>query len=148
MKYSIYDIANWFLNREPMTLKKLQKLCYYAKAWSTVFFNDMRLNCSFQAWAHGAVNTDLARKFRGYEWYNIDSDALRFRAKKLDEETKNLLESLWVTYGEYSGIQLENLIRSEQPWKNARKGYREHEPCDKIINEEDMRAYYTNMYLG
>lgn len=32
-KYSIFDIAGWFLEKEPMPHKRLQKLCYYALAW-------------------------------------------------------------------------------------------------------------------
>ena len=32
-KYSIYDVANWFLIKGNMTQKKLQKLCYYEQAW-------------------------------------------------------------------------------------------------------------------
>ena len=32
-KYSVFDIANWFLSKGEMTQKKLQKLCYYAQAW-------------------------------------------------------------------------------------------------------------------
>lgn len=31
-KYSIFDVANWFLSKGDMTQKKLQKLCYYAQA--------------------------------------------------------------------------------------------------------------------
>ena len=29
-KLNIFDVANWFLSKEEMTHKKLQKLCYYA----------------------------------------------------------------------------------------------------------------------
>ena len=32
-KYSVFEIANWFLLKESMSHKKLQKLCYYAQAW-------------------------------------------------------------------------------------------------------------------
>lgn len=32
-KYSVFDVANWFLAHETMMHKKLQKLCYYAQAW-------------------------------------------------------------------------------------------------------------------
>ncbi len=31
-RYSVYDIANWFLLKQEMTHKKLQKLCYYSQA--------------------------------------------------------------------------------------------------------------------
>lgn len=30
-RYSVYDIADWFLSKEEMAHKKLQKLCYYAQ---------------------------------------------------------------------------------------------------------------------
>ena len=38
-RYSIYEIADWFLNKGPMTQKKLQKLCYYAQAWNYALNN-------------------------------------------------------------------------------------------------------------
>ena len=44
MKYNIFDIANWFLSKESMPQKKLQKLCYYAKAWSLVLLKDIELD--------------------------------------------------------------------------------------------------------
>ena len=37
--YSIYDIANWFLQHVTCDQKKLQKLCYYAQAWHYAIFN-------------------------------------------------------------------------------------------------------------
>ena len=38
-KYSVFDIANWFLTKGQMTHKKLQKLCYYAKAWYLALYD-------------------------------------------------------------------------------------------------------------
>ena len=68
-KYSIYDVADWFLSKSIMTHKKLQKLCYYAQAWSLAL-NDYKLvNTDFQAWIHGPVSYPLYEKFKkfGYE---------------------------------------------------------------------------------
>lgn len=30
---TVFDVAEWFLSKESMTNKKLQKLCCYAQAW-------------------------------------------------------------------------------------------------------------------
>ncbi|WFQ91019.1 hypothetical protein MFERI13461_00453 [Mycoplasma feriruminatoris] len=38
-KYSYKDISDWFLSKESMTPKKLQKLTYYAEAWALALFN-------------------------------------------------------------------------------------------------------------
>ena len=35
-KYSVFDIADWFLKKGNMTQKKLQKMCYYAQAWTSI----------------------------------------------------------------------------------------------------------------
>ena len=38
VKYSIGNIADWFLSQSSMTHKKLQKLCYYLQAWSLALY--------------------------------------------------------------------------------------------------------------
>lgn len=30
---TVFDVAEWFLSKESMTNKNLQKLCYCAQAW-------------------------------------------------------------------------------------------------------------------
>lgn len=45
--YSIFDISKYFLsNVTNVTPKKLQKLCYYAEAWSHALFNRSIINDS------------------------------------------------------------------------------------------------------
>lgn len=49
-KYSVVDVANWFLAHEAMTHKKLQKLCYYVQAWYYALESLQLMNTEFQAW--------------------------------------------------------------------------------------------------
>lgn len=67
-KYSIEEIKNWFLSKESMTPKKLQKLLYYAYSWDMVFENEdidnldvFLFNEEFEAWVHGPVIPDIWR---------------------------------------------------------------------------------------
>ena len=62
--YSVFDIANWFLSRQEMTHKKLQKLCYYAQAWSYALYNRPIINAEFQDWVHGPVCPQLYHLWR------------------------------------------------------------------------------------
>ena len=39
-EHSIFDVAEWFLQKESCSHKKLQKLCYYAVAWSYALFDE------------------------------------------------------------------------------------------------------------
>ena len=65
-KYSIFDIANWFLNKNNMTQKKLQKLCYYAQAWYYALKDKRLMRSDFQAWVHGPVSPALYERFRDF----------------------------------------------------------------------------------
>ena len=148
MKYSIFDIANWFLNKESVPQKKLQKLCYYAKAWTMVLLPEDNLDFSFQAWVHGPVNAELWKKFKRYGYYEIERDALEGCSSSIDVKTTEVLELVWNTYGEFNGFQLENLTHSEDPWINARKGLSATEPSTLPMNNQVIKDYYADLYSG
>ena len=62
-RVDILDIASWFLSKESMSQKKLQKLCYYAEAWSQALRGKpIPQRAEFQPWVHGPVNLELSRK--------------------------------------------------------------------------------------
>lgn len=145
--YGILDIASFFLSKESMTNKKLQKLTYYAEAWHQALIGGNLINDSeFQAWVHGPVSPVLYAAYRGHGWNNIseiDSPSVEF-----DEQTVELLESVWETYGDQDGNSLEALTHSEPPWRNARMGYADDENSKVSIDAEDMRKYYSSIYIG
>ncbi|MBR8701658.1 hypothetical protein IX317_001668 [Fusobacterium sp. DD29] len=146
--YSIFCIANWFLSKEAMTPKKLQKLCYYAQAWNLALCNKRLINNDFQAWIHGPVCPDLYRRYKNYGWTLINQEDLSSCSEQLRAEDINLLESVWTTYGAYDGQQLESLTHSETPWINARAGLGMWEQSQNIISDEDMRSFYLSIYIG
>lgn len=149
-KYSVFDVANWFLRKSGgVTPKKLQKLCYYAQAWSNALLDgDMMNDTNFEAWAHGPVSPVLYPEYKSYKWNEIpapDKDIVQF-----DEKTNDLLESVWLTYGDKSANELEALTHTELPWTSARKraGATEGSSCNETIAAEDMKSYYTSIYAG
>ena len=73
-KYSVFEIANWFLKKSNMTHKKLQKLCYYAQAWYYALKNKRLVDSDFQAWSHGPVSPALYERFKSFKfvrWYEL-----------------------------------------------------------------------------
>lgn len=147
---TIFDIAYWFLQKEEMTHKKLQKLCYYAQAWSLALCeNKIMEDAKFEAWVHGPVNCELWSVFRDKAWTKINATELEEKAKPIEgTEYIELLESVWETYGELYGSQLEALTHKETPWIIARKGLYEFAICHEIISETDMKNYYKSIYAG
>ena len=98
-KYSIFDISDWFLSKEAMTPKKLQKLSYYFVAWGYALYNASLISDTvFQAWVHGPVSPELYNKYREYGWNDIEQK--EDNSKLFDSKTLELLESVWFTYGD------------------------------------------------
>jgi len=146
-EYDILEIANWFLNKERMSHKKLQKLCYYSVAWGYALLN--RAICKrseFQAWIHGPASPVIYDKFKGSAWTELNP--INENKKSFDEVTEDLLESVWITYGNQTGNSLEALSHSELPWLNARKNCGEDERCSNTIDSKDMKEFYLSIYIG
>jgi len=145
-KYSIFEIANWFLSKEQMAHKKLQKLCYYAQAWF-ITLKDIRLtDAVFEAWIHGPVAPVLYERFKQYGYSTIR--IVDKYTQNIHEDDIELLESVWQTYGDYTGNALEALSHSEQPWITARNGYAPDERCAVPISLDSMKDYYETIYIG
>lgn len=137
---SIYEVAKYFLSKEPMTHKKLQKLCYFAQAWYLANYGDLLVPNRFEAWAHGPVCPDLYSVYRGWGWEcipRIDANNVR-----IDDEVKGFLDKVFDVYGAYSADELEKITHTEEPWKNARKGCPVGAYSRNPISQIEMRDYY------
>lgn len=146
MDATIFDVSNWFLSKEPMTHKKLQKLSYYYKAWGLALFDkDMIPNYEFMAWVHGPVNRELYDKYHDRGWNDIELEVNAPSYSLGDNETE-LLESIWLTYGDKSANELEAQTHKEMPWIKARGGLGEWDRCEAIISHKDMREFYRSVY--
>lgn len=143
--YDIFDIAYWFLNKESMPQKKLQKLCYYAQAWYQAIFERPLINGSFQAWVHGPVNRKLWNKTTIYGYSNITDPP--FKGHELPINIIDFLEDVYYTYGKYDGDTLERQTHKEDPWRKTREGLNDYEPCEKEISLELMHDYYRKISL-
>ena len=139
----IYDLANSFLAIESMTHKKLQKLCYYAKAWYLAINDKNLVNEPFEAWVHGAVQPRLYQKYRSYGFQSIPMciESTDF----LPEEFLDFAREIYNSYGDLSGDDLEKLNHQEMPWINARKGLKPWQNSNVVISEEDMKTYYRGL---
>lgn len=145
--YSISDIADWFISKEPMTNKKLQKLCYYAQAWHCALHNGKPLvNDRFEAWVHGPVCPNLYHQYKDYGWEEISKPSRKVDKIGFTKEEIDFLESVWMTYGDMSGHELESLTHTEPPWKKQRRGLEPWQLSNAEINQRDMAKYYLSIY--
>ena len=147
--HSVHEIARWFTAKNSGSIPsiKLQKLCYYAQAWSYALHNEPIIIGNFEAWVHGPVNRELWTRFRDIAYRDITIDD--FSENDIGVFTcceNNLLDLVWNTYGEYSGYQLESLSHTERPWLEQRKGLSTYEASNRVIDPNTMKSYYRNLY--
>lgn len=99
---NVFDVAAYILEKEgEMTTMKLQKLCYYAQAWSLAWEGRPLFDEDFQAWANGPVCRELYNKHAGY--FEI-KDMHFFDGEKsssgLTKKEKDIIKDVLETYGD------------------------------------------------
>jgi uncharacterized phage-associated protein len=140
---NISDLAHAFLSIEPMTNKKLQKLCFYAKAWYLALNDDNLISEDFEAWVHGPVCPSLYHEYKEYRFSKIP--LFSGDADSIPEEFTSFAQMVFKAYGDLTGDQLEDVTHIEDPWKNARCGLKPWESCSTVITEQDMKDYYRKI---
>jgi len=144
---SAIDVARYFLGRvdreagDTISLLKLQKLVYYAQAWSLVFRSQPLFDRDIEAWVSGPVVRDVWNQYKAYKYSDIPSPD-NFDGE-FEEDEIEVLEEVWNAYGELSAKHLAELTHSEMPWLNARKGLETAEKSTNIISHDDMTACYA-----
>jgi len=136
---NIFDLAKSFLFIEPMSNKKLQKLCYYAKAWHLALYDENIIDESFEAWVHGPVNRALYDKYKDYDWDIITEN---INENDISVDILSFAKQVYNSYGHMDTDELEIVSHSETPWIEARGNKKPWESCDTIISEDTMKNFY------
>lgn len=146
------DLIYWFLHKKSASQKKLQKLAYYAQAWSLVLLNeDIVDGIEFQAWVHGPVNFEIRKELVEFGWNNLSIPAGTITPEetfsKFSEAQNDVLEQVWKVYGELTADQLEALTHQEEPWLEKRQGLEKFEASREVISNETMKKYYSKFII-
>lgn len=140
---SVHDVAAYILQRRsPVSAMKLQKLVYYAQAWSLVW-DDRRLFAEpIEAWANGPVVRDLYDRHRGH--FEV-RDWRWGSPERLDADARATVDSVLDYYGPRTAQWLSDLTHRELPWKEARMGIPDGERGASEISLATMMEYYSSL---
>lgn len=130
---------------------KLQKLLYYVQGWSLGITNNKFLNCDFEAWVHGPVCRTIFERFKSSKslYSNItDKDMMHSpdNLEEIEEEDRDFVDYILDNYARFSGAELESMTHKEQPWIEAREGYKPMQACQNLISDETMKEYFGNKW--
>jgi uncharacterized phage-associated protein len=140
---TVHDAAAYILeNAGAMTTMKLEKLIYYAQAWSLVWDESPLFTEPIQAWVNGPVCPDLYASHRGMfdvaAWKRGDPASLT-------EEQRDTVNAILEFYGNKTSQWLSDLTHAERPWLDAREGLAPGERGQNEITHASMAEYYGSL---
>ena len=140
---TIFELARAFLAIESMSHKKLQKLCYYAKAWYLALYDENLIAEPFEAWVHGPVNREL---YERYKKFGHEAITEIITEGDIPDDLFGYAKQVYDAYGHMDGDDLEIVTHREKPWMEARGGKRPWESCDTVISEDAIKSFYKKEY--
>ena len=145
----VFQICNYFIkkakaNGEVITNKKVQKLLYYAQAWSVTLRDKTLFDEPVEAWVHGPA---IKKVYDRFSQFGRDDIASQYSVAQLvttdiDEDENELLKVIWDNYGKYTAEDLEMLAHSESPWQKARAGVEPYMASTNEITIGSMKEFY------
>lgn len=141
---SVLDVAAYILEKQgAMSAMKLQKLCYYSKAWHLVWESEQLFPQRFEAWANGPVAPTLYGYHR--RQFNVDRSVIPGDPKQLTRDELDSIDTVLDAYGDKPAYELSAMTHREKPWIEARGGLPEGERCQTPIDEATMYLYYDGL---
>lgn len=140
---NVLNVASYILaNKGSMTAMKLQKLVYYAQAWSLVWDESPLFRNMIEAWANGPVAPTLYRAHRGkFKVSRIHGG----NSRKLNKAQKETVNAVLDYYGDKSSQWLSDLTHSEAPWVEARNGLNPGQRGHREIKHATMAEFYGSL---
>jgi uncharacterized phage-associated protein len=140
---NVLDVAAHILDQHgPITAMKLQKLVYYAQAWSIVWDDEALFPEKIWAWKNGPVVRELYDTHRGqYRVYGIASG----KTASLNNDQTATINLVLDFYGDKSAQWLSDLTHMEDPWRKAWYDVEEHRRGNTEITLESMAEYYSSL---
>lgn len=143
--HSVLDIAEYILQRKQgISTLKLQKLCYYAQAWSLVWDGEPLFGEQVQAWMNGPGVRELHDVHKGA----VSVRSVGGGADNLRPEARETVDAVLDAYGDKDGEFLSEMTHSESPWRSARQraGLKFGRKGSPEITLQDMQRYYGRLY--
>jgi len=145
---TVFDVAQYILalcrenNQLPITTWKVQKLVYYAQAWSLVWDDEPLFDEDIEAWANGPVCPELYKCHRGqFQISSLEEGNL----KALTKRQKSTVQVVFEHYSKKTAQYLSELTHRERPWIEARKGLKPGQRGQRPIRLDVIAEYYGGL---
>ena len=142
---NIFDVAKYILSQTgQLSTMKLQKLCYYAQAWTLVWDEQPLFEEDFEAWINGPVCRELFKAAQGK--FTVTPEDIAGNIQNLSVQERDNINRVIEFYGDKEATWLSQLTHMERPWQIARQGLPACQKSTNIITKESIMEYYSEIY--
>lgn len=140
-----HAVATYILREAgSMSAMKLQKLLYYAQAWSLVWDDEPLFSDRIEAWANGPVVRSVYATHRGQ--FEVGTSMFEGAAVgQLTAQQKETVDAVLRAYRGKSAQWLIDQTHSETPWKVARMGLQDNDRGEAEITLESMGDFFASL---
>lgn len=163
MAYSAIAVANAFIEKArtkgitDLSPMKLQKLVYFAHAWSLALTGKPLINEKVKAWPYGPVIDSIYHEFKNFGSKNITNLGTAFegtdsdnvfdmkyvipRLPKEDIEASQIVDAILDTYGNRSATSLSNLTHEKgSAWCETQSEHKMGQVRGYVIDNEIIKT--------
>lgn len=146
---SIIDVAKFVLDESTGTCRpvvstmKLQKICYFVQGWHLVINDYPMFAEDFHAWKYGPVCPELYDFCEDKVLVTTDSAEFADVTPHLNDYQQYFIKKIIGIYNPYSGLQLSDITRNHDAWKNAGAG--KHKDEDALMSKDSIHNDFTTI---
>lgn len=142
------DVAQYIIDiynqrQENLTTAKMQKLVFYAQAWSHLWDDLPLFEEDFEAWICGPVLRSLYEDLKGF--YYCPNRIGNGDPRKLSDNQKDTINKILDHYGKLTTTQLIELSKREEPYLEARTALAPYAPSTAKISKFSMANFYSGL---
>lgn len=141
---TVFDVAKYILEKKGrISTWKLQKLCYYAQAWSLAWTGMELFAEDFEAWSNGPVCRVLFAMHKGK--YSVEACDISGNVSTLSPDQKETIDIVLNEYGDMQPYELREQTHAEKPWCEARGNLPLGTRSQEVISKSSMTEYYGGL---
>lgn len=118
---------------ENMDQMKMHKMMYFSQRESLMLYDQPLFNENFEAWKFGPVLPAVRAEYTSGRLFSKVLD-------NLNEQEKELVQSVFERYAKYSSWDLSTLSHVETSWKNAREGLSPEQAGKQVMRLSDIKV--------
>ncbi len=128
-------------NGRNLTKLQLQKLLFFAQAWSIVIRDTELIGDDFEAWKLGPVNK------AAWQFFNeVDGRVLPFQDNEfsswISPDDRRFIEAVWNSYCGFGPYELSQMTHAEGPWSAARGPLSVEASGNAVIPLDSISTFY------